>query len=97
MNAHDDRCAHCGSRIVDPTTRVIHGDVAYCCPNCAASMEQWGGGSDPDAGHHENDLLCAHCEAPIVDRATMETRGDQAFCCRNCLEAMSHTPAATNR
>jgi hypothetical protein len=69
MNAHDDRCAPCGSQIVDPTTGVIHGDVAYCCPNCAAAMEQWGGGSDPEAGHHDRDLLCAHRGAPIVDRA----------------------------
>lgn len=83
-----DRCAHCGSEIVDPTTRVIHGTDTFCCPNCAAAMEQRGAGSDPEAGRYENTLRCAHCNAAIVDEATMATRGDQAFCCKNCAAAM---------
>jgi DNA-directed RNA polymerase subunit RPC12/RpoP len=41
------RCAHCETRIVDPTTQVVHGDKTYCCANCSAAMEQTGSGSDP--------------------------------------------------
>src|SRR5437764_15403088 len=83
-----DSCAHCGSPIVDATTRVIHGESTYCCTNCSNAMEQRGAGSDPEGRQHPNDLHCAHCDSPIVDESTMETRGDDAFCCRNCLVAM---------
>jgi hypothetical protein len=82
-----DRCAHCGVDIVDPTTKVEHGSVAYCCPNCSEAMEQGGSGSDPQALRHENDLHCAHCGVAIVDEATMESRGNDAFCCANCARA----------
>lgn len=88
------RCAHCNSPIIDPTTQVVHGDVTYCCPNCAAWMEQRGAGSDPRARHHDEDLLCAHCGCRIVDEATMQSRGDQAFCCANCA-AMVHAGAGS--
>ena len=88
MNAASDRCAHCDCRIIDVTTRVIHGGSTYCCTNCAEAMEQRGGGSDPQGRQHANDLHCARCDSPITDESTMETRGDDAFCCRNCLAAM---------
>ena len=89
MATDPNRCAHCQSPIVDPTTRVTQGGRVYCCPNCSAAMEGAGGGSDPQAGRREGALRCAHCGVPIVDEATMESRGDQAFCCRNCAAAMS--------
>ena len=89
MATDPNRCAHCQSPIVDPTTRVTQGGRVYCCPNCSAAMEGAGGGSDPQAGRREEALRCAHCGVPIVDEATMESRGDQAFCCRNCAAAMS--------
>src|SRR5579885_2881897 len=92
-----DRCEHCGSAIIDPTTRVIHGPDTYCCPNCAAAVEQRGAGSDPEAGRYENTLRCAHCNAAIVDEATMAERGDQAFCCKNCAAAMAVRAASSAR
>jgi len=79
-------CAHCNERITDPTTQVIHGDMTFCCPNCAAAMEQDGSGSDPRAADHEGELVCFHCGVPIVDEDTMESRGSEAFCCRNCAD-----------
>jgi hypothetical protein len=88
-------CAHCSELIADTTTQVIHGDMAYCCPNCAAAMEQEGSGSDPQALSHEGDLICFHCGVPIIDEQTMESRDDQAFCCGNCAndtEGHSGTP-----
>jgi len=84
-----DACAHCGVAIVDPTTRRVHGDMAYCCANCAAAMEQGGSGSDPQALDHPGDLRCAHCGCAIVDESSMESRDDQAYCCRNCATAMA--------
>jgi DNA-directed RNA polymerase subunit RPC12/RpoP len=81
-------CAQCQTPIVDPTTRVIHGDMTYCCPNCSEAMEQHGSGSDPDVLQVDGHLRCAHCSVVIVDEATMESRGDQAFCCANCSAAM---------
>jgi hypothetical protein len=83
------RCAHCDSPIVDPTAQVVHGSMTFCCPNCAAAMEQSGSGSDPHAGRYENELHCAHCGCAIVDEATMQTKGDDAFCCVNCARAMA--------
>ena len=85
-------CAHCDVPIVDPTTQVVHGGATYCCPNCAAAMEQGGSGSDPRTLSHDEDLRCAHCGTPIIDEKTMESRGDQAFCCGNCAQA---TPASS--
>ena len=35
-------CAHCNEEILDQTTMVTHGDLSYCCPNCAAAMEESG-------------------------------------------------------
>jgi hypothetical protein len=93
MNITDERCANCDTPIVDPTTRVIHGRLAFCCNNCANAMEQGGSGSDPQAMHYEGDLRCAHCGVPIVDESTMETRGDDAFCCANCARAMTRAGA----
>jgi hypothetical protein len=81
-------CAHCGVQIVDPTSRVVHGDQTFCCANCSAAMEETGSGSDRRTLRHEGDLRCAHCAAPIVDESTMESRGDQAFCCANCATAV---------
>lgn len=85
-------CTHCGVEITDPTTRVLHGGVAYCCANCSHRMEEGSGGSDPQAGGHENALRCAHCGTAIVDESTMQSRGDDAFCCANCQAAMSAAP-----
>jgi hypothetical protein len=82
-----ERCAHCGTDIVDPTSQVVHGGQTYCCRNCSAAMEETGSGSDPHAGRHENDLRCARCGVAIVDESTMETIGDDAYCCRNCRDA----------
>jgi predicted RNA-binding Zn-ribbon protein involved in translation (DUF1610 family) len=70
--------------ISDPTTRVIKGDKIYCCPNCAAAMEQ--GGSD--AASRAGIPICTQCGVAIVDRSTMQVRGGQPFCCPNCLDAM---------
>lgn len=85
-------CGHCGTRISDPTTRVIHGDVAYCCANCAAAMEQGGGGSDPHATDRSGELACDHCRAPIVDESTMQERDGRAYCCASCLAAVAAAP-----
>jgi hypothetical protein len=82
-----DVCAHCGVTIIDPTTKVEHGQTAYCCVNCAEAMEQYGSGSDPHAMRHENDLTCAHCGCAIVNETSMETRGNDAYCCANCASA----------
>jgi len=79
-------CAHCGTEISDTSTEVIHGDLTFCCANCAAAMEQQGSGSDPRAMEHAEDLRCAHCGTPIVDESTMDSRGDEAYCCDNCLQ-----------
>jgi hypothetical protein len=81
------RCANCGVLIVDPTTRVVHGAMAYCCPNCSESMEQAGSGSDPHVMDRHSAPRCARCETPIVDEATKEERGRKVYCCRNCAEA----------
>jgi hypothetical protein len=35
-----EKCAHCGSPIVDRSTIVERGDKLYCCRNCEAAMEQ---------------------------------------------------------
>ena len=40
-------CAHCEVSITDPTTQVVHGDLTFCCTNCAEAMEHVAGGSDP--------------------------------------------------
>jgi DNA-directed RNA polymerase subunit RPC12/RpoP len=79
-------CAHCGSAILDPTTSTIHGDMTYCCTNCAAAMEQQGSGSDPQAMEHAEDLRCSHCGTPIVDESTMDARGSDPYCCTNCSQ-----------
>ena len=83
-----ETCAHCQTPIVDSTTRVEHGGMTYCCPNCSAAMEESGSGSDPNTRRHPGDLRCAHCGAAIVDESTMQSRGDEAFCCANCAAAM---------
>jgi hypothetical protein len=82
------RCAHCEVQISDPTTQVVHGDMTYCCANCAAAVEQTTGGSDPKPLAHAGDLRCAHCDCAIVDESSLVARGDQAFCCANCASAM---------
>jgi len=81
-------CAHCSCPIVDPTTRVIAGDRIYCCPNCAAALEQHGSGSDPHTLQQGNHLRCAHCSSVILDEATMVTGQGQTYCCVNCQRAM---------
>jgi uncharacterized CHY-type Zn-finger protein len=83
------RCAHCETRIVDPTTQVVHGDKTYCCTNCSTAMEQAGSGSDPQARAHEGRFRCAHCSVAIVDESSMQSSGEQAFCCPNCARAMN--------
>jgi hypothetical protein len=89
------RCAHCDSSIVDPTTRVIAGDRVYCCPNCAAALEQRGSGSDPHTLTQAGHLRCSHCGAVIVDESTMTTYDEQAYCCLNCQRAMEQAPTGT--
>ena len=86
MAAAPTSCAHCGTEISDPTTSVVHGDLTYCCANCAGAMEQEGSGSDPRAMENAEDLRCAHCGSPIVDESTMDSRGNDAYCCGNCLQ-----------
>jgi hypothetical protein len=83
------RCAHCEVQISDPTTQVVHGDMTYCCANCAAAVEQTSGGSDPRPHGHAGDLRCAHCDCAIVDESSMVARGDAAYCCTNCASAMT--------
>jgi predicted RNA-binding Zn-ribbon protein involved in translation (DUF1610 family) len=92
-------CAHCGVIIVDPTTRVIHGNEVYCCPNCAQATEQRGSGSDRHTLSHENDFQCGHCGVAIVDESTMATRDDQPYCCENCARSMdaAQNLTSTNR
>jgi hypothetical protein len=77
------RCANCGVEIVDPVVQVVHGDLVFCCTNCAEAMEQPG-------SKREEVQRCAHCDTPIVYRATMEVRGEQVFCCDNCAAAGAH-------
>jgi hypothetical protein len=91
----ESECAHCGVVITDPSTRVIHGDAAFCCTNCAQAMEQGGSGSDRRTLAHENDLRCAHCGVPIVDESTMASAGNDAYCCFNCAGAGSASSAST--
>jgi len=86
-------CAHCGAPIIDPTTQVVHGQNAYCCPNCAAAMEQHGAGASPHPRGDAHDFVCAHCRVPIVDESTMQSRGDLAFCCANCAAVGAAQPA----
>ena len=74
-------CAHCGVEIVDPVDQVVHGDLTFCCANCAEAMEQRGSDSFDRAPR------CAHCDTPIIDRTTMRQRGAQVFCCSNCASA----------
>jgi hypothetical protein len=74
-------CAHCGVEIVDPVVQVIHGDLTFCCANCAEAMEQ------PGLADHLQEPRCAHCGTPIVHKATMERRADRVFCCSNCAAA----------
>ena len=73
------RCAHCDVNISDPTTQVVHGDMTYCCVNCAQALEHGGSGAQPTGA-----LMCTHCGTLIVDESSMVSRGDQAFCCSNC-------------
>jgi len=82
-------CAHCSVIITDPTTQVVHGDMTYCCANCAAGMEQHGSGSDSHQAH-AGQLRCSHCGVAIVDEGPMVSRGNDAYCCTNCASA---TPA----
>ena len=82
-------CAHCGVEIVDPTTRIVHTNQTFCCPNCSAAMDATGSGSDPRAMRHDEDLRCEHCGVFIVHEDTMETRENEAYCCRNCAQAGS--------
>ena len=76
------RCAHCDVNITDPTTQVVHGDMTYCCTNCAGALERKGSGAEPTGA-----LMCTHCGTLIVDESSMVSRGDQAFCCSNCASA----------
>jgi len=89
------QCAHCDSSIVDPTTRVIAGNRVYCCPNCAAALEQQGSGSDPHTLTQAGRLRCNHCAAVILDESTMTTRDGQTYCCLNCQRAMEQAPTGT--
>ena len=82
-------CAHCEVSITDPTTEVVHGDLTYCCSNCAEAMERVAGGSDPRPLSRRDVPRCSHCDTPIVDKRSMETRGEQVFCCANCARAMA--------
>jgi hypothetical protein len=82
-------CANCEVTITDPTTEVVHGDLTFCCANCAEAMEHIAGGSDPKPLSQRAHARCSHCGTPIVDERTMERRADQVFCCRNCAEAVS--------
>lgn len=76
-------CAHCGVEIVDPVVQVVHGDLTFCCANCAEAMEHSG------AEGHKHTPRCAYCDTPVVHRATMEQRGEQIFCCSNCASVMA--------
>jgi predicted RNA-binding Zn-ribbon protein involved in translation (DUF1610 family) len=87
-------CANCEAPIVDPTTQVVHGALTFCCPNCSASMEESGSGSDPHTVEHPGDLLCARCGVAIVDRDTLMERDDLAYCCGNCAQAAAAGIAA---
>ena len=89
MPAAASECAHCHMPISDPTTRVIHGGLTFCCPNCSAALEQYGPGSDPKSTSAEGELRCAMCRVPIKDESTMQSRGDDAYCCANCMNAAS--------
>ena len=80
--------AHCGVEIVDPTTRIVHANQTFCCPNCSAAMDATGSGSDPKAMSEKDKSTCAHCGVYIVHEDTMESRGDRAYCCGNCAAAM---------
>ena len=40
MAAAPTSCAYCGVEMSDLTTSVVHGDLSYCCTNCAGAMEQ---------------------------------------------------------
>ena len=73
------QCAHCDSLIVDPTTRVIHGDIAYCCPNCAAAMEQQGSGSDAHSLSQAGDLRCEFFSITLTTSATSGPRHAARF------------------
>jgi hypothetical protein len=77
-------CAHCQVEITDETTQVVHGARTYCCPNCAAAMEESGSGSDPATLSHPDALRCSHCGCAIIDESTMQTRGDEVYCCSSC-------------
>jgi hypothetical protein len=74
-------CAYCQVAIADPLPQVVHGDLTFCCTNCATAMEQ--------DGAVTAELRCAHCDVPIVDESVMQSRGDQAYCCSNCAQAMA--------
>jgi hypothetical protein len=87
-------CAHCGVSISDPTTQVVHGEMTYCCANCAHTMEQGGSGSDPGALDPTGQFRCTHCGCIIVDESTMQERGKDAFCCANCAGAMHESGPA---
>ena len=89
MAVAQSHCAQCGVEIVDPTTRIVHTNQTFCCPNCSAAMDATGSGSDPRAMHHDEDLKCEHCGVYIVHEDTMETRGNEAYCCANCARAGS--------
>jgi hypothetical protein len=82
-------CAHCQSTIVSPASQVVHGEMTYCCANCAAAMEERGSGSDPRTLAHPDAMTCAHCGCRIVDESTLVSRGESAFCCGNCAAGMA--------
>ena len=89
MAVAQSHCAHCGVEIVDPTTRIVHTNQTFCCPNCSAAMDATGSGSDPKAMHHDEALRCEHCGVSIVHEDTLETRGNEAYCCANGARAGS--------
>jgi DNA-directed RNA polymerase subunit RPC12/RpoP len=89
MISAQPNCAHCGVEIVDPTTRIVHANQTFCCPNCSAAMDATGSGSDKRALQHDESLRCEHCGVPIVHEDTMETRDNEAYCCANCARAGS--------
>jgi hypothetical protein len=38
--AEQNKCAHCGSKLIDRSTVVERNGKTFCCRNCAAMMEE---------------------------------------------------------
>jgi predicted RNA-binding Zn-ribbon protein involved in translation (DUF1610 family) len=74
-------CAHCGTPIVDESTKIADAGNVYCCPNCRTIA---GGAAHPASPGHP---ICAHCGEPLVDASTQVERTGQTFGCPNCAAA----------